>query len=161
MIAWPAFRWEMMLQLAMEPPPINHGVVLEVTLDDSFRGSTHYNDMITSSAQIGILQMVRIVNIILLIAWIQNRPFITCIFCASSHDTPSRMWDWGPALIPPWRRLSLICFCFCLNSLGVVPIGTNWWAISNLTGVLLCVGELSGTHYDVEKNKKLRGELFH
>ena len=83
----------------------------------------------------------------------------TCNFWASSQDTPSRRWDCGPALIPPWRRFSLICFCFSLNSFEVVPIGTNWWAISNLTGVLLCVGEQSGTHWN--KQIPMSSNSFH
>lgn len=141
--------------------PVDHGVMLEVTLNDAFRCSTHNNYVIARATSVSILSSHHSLSKNLLpslseiLIWYV---LYTCNFWASSQLTPSKMCDWGPALMPPWRRFSLICFCFCLNSFDVVPIGTNWWAISNLNGVLLCVGEPSGTHCNYresdEKNKK-------
>ena len=137
--------------------PVDHGVVLEVALNNAFRCSADDYDVIPSSANVSVLWSRRKYKNELLIVWTwlvssqKRKSRIICIstwsFWASSQLTPSRMCDWGPALMPPWRRFSLICFCFCLNSFDDVPIGTNWWAISSFTGVLLCVGEPSGTHW--------------
>lgn len=93
---------------------------------------------------------------------------------ASSHVTPSRMCDCGPAEIMSARRFSLICdgwmrrrmciskaslselinlnaffyTCCCnrLNSLGFVPWGTNCRAPSMRTAFDECEGESSATH---------------
>lgn len=43
--------------------------------------------------------------------------------------------------------LLLTCCCSFLNSLVVVFLGTNWRACSILTGVLLCCGDPSVTHW--------------
>ena len=141
-------------------PPVDHGVMLEIALDDALGGGAHQNHVITGATHVSILPCIRTqtgVKNDQRTVWPADH--ITCNCLASSQVTPSRMCDWGPALIPPWRRFSLICFCFCLNSLGVVPIGTNWCAISSLTGVLLCVGEPSGTHCTNQKTTFTTPEL--
>ena len=114
------------------------------------------------------------------IIYLDPPPLRTCSFLASSHDTPSRMCDCGPAEILSALRLSLIykhgprsehsndiiinissqvsgltCCCSFLNSLGLVFLGTNCSADSILTGVL-CVGEFSATHWRQNQNVRLR-----